>query len=126
MTIGYKGEQQDLLIRQGATFRPVLNLTVGGSPMDVTGLVFRSQIRKTFDSPIISASLSVTILDAVNGQIELYIADEVTEAITAGNTESEADSTYVLDNRYPFPKMKQDLKYKWDKIEVGGQWYSLS
>ena len=29
---------------------------------------------------------------------------------------------YVLDNRYPFPMMRQDLEYKWDKMQEGQSW----
>lgn len=36
------------------------------------------------------------------------------------------DGQYVLDNNHTFPMMKQDLNYKWHKIELSGQWHSLS
>ena len=33
---------------------------------------------------------------------------------------------YVLDNRYPFPMKKQDLKYKFHLIQKGNKWHTLS
>ena len=33
---------------------------------------------------------------------------------------------YVLDNRYQFPMMRQDLPYKWHKIQVGKSWHVIS
>ena len=33
---------------------------------------------------------------------------------------------YVLDNRYQFPMMRQDLPYKWHKIQVGRAWHVIS
>jgi len=32
---------------------------------------------------------------------------------------------YVLDNRMTNPMIKQDLKYKWDKIQIGSKWHKL-
>lgn len=95
--IGYKGDQQDLLIRQGASFRAVLSLQVNGQPLDVSGLTFRSQIRKTFDATEITATILCTILDPVTGQLELYISDEDTQIIVAGVDETDQASLYVWD-----------------------------
>jgi predicted transglutaminase-like cysteine proteinase len=39
-------------------------------------------------------------------------------------TTNEGD--YVLDNRYPLPMMKQDLRYRWHKIQEGSKWYAIS
>ena len=32
---------------------------------------------------------------------------------------------YVLDNRMTNPMIKQDLNYKWDKIQIGSKWHKL-
>lgn len=37
-----------------------------------------------------------------------------------------ADGDYVLDNRRQLPAIKQDLPYKWDKIQIKNKWYKLS
>lgn len=36
------------------------------------------------------------------------------------------EGDYVLDNRYPFPMPKQDLAYRWDKIQEGTKWHACS
>jgi predicted transglutaminase-like cysteine proteinase len=36
------------------------------------------------------------------------------------------EGNFVLDNRHAFPMKKQDLGYRWDKWECGGQWLALS
>jgi predicted transglutaminase-like cysteine proteinase len=33
---------------------------------------------------------------------------------------------YVLDNRYQFPMMRQDLDYRWHKIQEGKAWHVIS
>jgi predicted transglutaminase-like cysteine proteinase len=33
---------------------------------------------------------------------------------------------YVLDNRHPYPMMRQDLPYKWHKIQEGSTWHVIS
>lgn len=35
------------------------------------------------------------------------------------------DGDYVLDNRHPFPMMRQDLPYKWHKIQEGSAWHVI-
>lgn len=39
-------------------------------------------------------------------------------------TTTEGD--YVLDNRHQFPMPKQDLAYRWDKIQEGATWHACS
>ena len=36
-----------------------------------------------------------------------------------------SDGDYVMDNRYKMPMIKQDLPYKWDKIQIKNKWYKL-
>ena len=85
-----KARQYELCIDQGATYRPVLSLVDNEdcvTPIDVTGWTFRMQIReKDQDGALIveltTANGGVVIVDAVNGQVELLIADTVTDAFT--------------------------------------------
>lgn len=35
------------------------------------------------------------------------------------------EGDFVLDNRYKYPMIKQDLPYRWDKIQIENKWYKL-
>lgn len=99
--IGTKGAHLDLLIRQGATLGPnyVLVKDSGtGNPVDITGAIVRSQIRKTSDDVVIQATGVCTITDAVNGQFTFTYEATATELLDADPTdENGADSLYVWD-----------------------------
>lgn len=97
--IGIKGEQLDLLIRQGATFGPFSMVIAdgGGNPTDITNMQFRGQIRKTFDDIDVDAQFSFELIDAVNGQLEFSINAGQTELLGAGIDENAPESQYVYD-----------------------------
>lgn len=98
-TIGHKGENLDLIIRQGATVGPVHMLLEedDGSPTDLTGCTLLAQIAKTADGPTIAgASGTFTVLDAAGGTAEFSFTDEATALLTADpDSETAAASTYV-------------------------------
>lgn len=96
-TIGYKGENLDLLIRQGASFDEQVIFAFNNQPVDLTGLSFRGQVRKTFDAPLITAQIQVDVVDAINGVVRIYIPDDTTALIEAGETEDDPLSQYVYD-----------------------------
>lgn len=96
--LGSIGEELDLLIRQGATFGPY-TLTMRNpdtTPVDLTGMLFRGKIRKDSKSTV-SYPITFTVLDAVNGVVQMSISDEDTTSIPAGPNLSHADSKYVWD-----------------------------
>ena len=96
--IGFKGAEVDLLVRQGATFLATLTITnPDTSPVNLTGMIFRAQIRKTFNDPVITASFVCTVLSAPNGLLEIELPATVTAAIPAGATELDPISAYVWD-----------------------------
>ena len=99
--IGSKGANLDLLIRQGATFGPiVVTLTnPDTSPMDITSCVFRAQIRKTPSSTTTpGGSATTAIVSALAGQFSYEFPSALTTALTADSTSEEsAASQYVWD-----------------------------
>jgi len=98
-TIGDIGQNLDLDIRQGATFGPHL-VTIRNpdtSPVNITGWMFRGQIRKTAADATIAASFVSEIVSALNGQFRFWISDEATAAIAAGDNIMSAQSQYVYD-----------------------------
>jgi hypothetical protein len=71
----------DITILQGADYS--LELTVEdaiGDPIDITGATILSQIRTSWDAPII-ASFSTLITSGVNGQFNLYLSGANSQAI---------------------------------------------
>lgn len=100
--IGYKGECLNILIRQGATFGPheVTLLNPDNSPVILTDIFFRGQIRRTFDDPIVSATVSFVKTDELNGVFTFSIDATQTANLAAGNTENDALSKYVWDVEY--------------------------
>ena len=99
--IGTKGSELDLLIRQGATFGPIVSTikNPNGTAMNLTGATLRAQIRKTPTSSLVDgATGDFTITDAVNGLFEWGFSAETT-TLLAADSESElaAASSYVWD-----------------------------
>jgi hypothetical protein len=99
--IGTKGAELDLLIRQGATFGPI-NATLrnpDNSPMNLTGSLIRSQVRKTPTSPLVEGCVaSFDITDPTNGQFNWWFESDVTALLVADNeSENAPASTYVWD-----------------------------
>ena len=99
--IGTKGAELDILIRQGATFGPVASVLTNPdtSPVNLTGCVFRGQVRKTAsDALSTGCAITFTITNASAGQFTWEITDEVTTTLTADATsESGPNSQYVWD-----------------------------
>lgn len=100
-TLGTKGAELNLLVRQGATqgpYRMTIN-KADGSPLDITGGLFRAQIRRTANSaPIPGCTFTFTIITPLSGIVEWSIDADSTGVLQASET-SETDplSTYVWD-----------------------------
>lgn len=76
----------DILILQGATFRRVIRLTSGTTPIDLSGATARMHIRQTIadETPLIELNDGngrAVITDAAGGEITLMIEDEDTTAL---------------------------------------------
>ena len=76
----------ELFIDQGTTFNAVINLNDDQStaPIDLTGYIIRSQMRRSYYSVNPSATFTCTITDAATGELTLSLTDTQTSAIKAG------------------------------------------
>lgn len=99
LTIGYVGEELNLLIRQGATFGPMLFAMKDetATPIDLTGVTFRGQIRRTPSSDAVVADVTCTVTNAIGGEYQLEIAEVVTAAIPAADDPKGAENAFVWD-----------------------------
>jgi hypothetical protein len=80
----------DLSIDAGTDFETTLDLIADdGTPINITGYTFRSQIRKSYYSANVTANITVTITDATNGNTTL--------SIDAANTANIFPGRYVYD-----------------------------
>lgn len=98
-TLGSIGEKLDLLVKQGSTLGP-FNASMknpDGSPVNMTGMTLRAQIRRTGLSTTVVASIPVTVTNPTLGQYTFGLSDEATAAIPAGETLKDPASKYVWD-----------------------------
>lgn len=77
--------QVELFCDQGTDFSYQLDLSNDdGTPLDVTGYTFKSSVRKSYYSSGVTANLTVTILSAANGNVQLSMNSSTTANIKAG------------------------------------------
>lgn len=75
----------ELTVDQGTTFNASLDLTNDdGSAINVANYTFESQIRKSYYSSNPTANITITTIDAPNGNIRLSMTAANTTNITAG------------------------------------------
>lgn len=75
----------ELYCDQGTNFSFTLDLTNDdGTSINVTNYTFSSSIRKSYYSSSVTANLSITVLNAANGNIMLSMNSSTTAAIKAG------------------------------------------
>ena len=101
-TIGYIGDELDLIIRQGGTFGPY-RLTIrnpDGTPVNLQDAVFRGQIRKSPDALTVDASFIFSVTNPLQGKVEFEIDAVSTAAIMSGLSLSDEESNYVYDIEY--------------------------
>jgi hypothetical protein len=80
----------DLYIDQGADFETTLDLIADdGTPINIVGYAFSSQIRKSYYSSNATANLKVVITDAANGNTLI--------TLDAANTSNIWPGKYVYD-----------------------------
>ena len=99
-TITDKGQELNLVIRQGATFGAIVCTLKDelGAPIDITGATFASQIRKTPTSrKATGCAVDTAIVDAVNGQFSFTISATESAKLVAGDTENDPESLYYWD-----------------------------
>lgn len=101
--LGTKGSELNLLVRQGATQGTYyMSIKTQGSttlPIDLTGAIFRAQIRKTADSaPLTGVTFTFVITDALNGEATWEIPASSTSKIPCSEIdENQEESMYVWD-----------------------------
>lgn len=75
----------ELTVDQGTTFESNLDLVNDdGSVINVTNYVFSGQIRKSYYSTSTTANLVLNIVDAANGNVNIYLSAATTANIKAG------------------------------------------
>ena len=73
----------NLALMQGKHWSTIMSLRdSAGAPIDVTGYVFRGQVRPTPPGPL-AASFTFTIVDAPNGIVRVELSSADTAALTA-------------------------------------------
>ena len=81
MAAGY----QELFLEQGADFQTSITLDdVNGDPYDLTGVVAKSQIKKSYYSTNETAHFTITITNPETGVINMDIPSANTANIAAG------------------------------------------
>lgn len=75
----------ELTVDQGSTFESTIDLVSDdGAVINVAGYVFTGQIRKSYYSTNPTANLTLTILDAANGNVKVSMSAATTANIKAG------------------------------------------
>lgn len=86
----------ELIVDQGATFDYRINLkNPDGSGMNVANNVFSGQVRKSYYSRKQTANLVINVVDASNGNVNIYLS--------AANTANIAAGRYVYDVKMVTP-----------------------
>ena len=95
--LGFKGEEQTLIIRQGADFGPypVELVYEGGAAVNLAGCTLSGHIRKSWNSPDAAAEVDFDIIEAAAGRFSFSMPHTVTETLNAGETELSPESHYV-------------------------------
>lgn len=75
----------ELTIDQGSTFETSITITGDdGDVLNVTNYTFTSSIKKSYYSSNVSANITVGIMDANTGNINLFISAATTANLKAG------------------------------------------
>lgn len=95
------GERREIELRQGSTllFRQTLTDAATGLPLNLTGCAVRGQVRRKALAPDPEvASFAITIApDPTEGWYEAELTDEVTVALSCGDTIADPASLYEYD-----------------------------
>lgn len=75
----------ELTVDQGATFETNLDLVADdGSAINVTNYLFSGQVRKSYYSANATANLTITVVSAANGNVNVSLNAATTANIKAG------------------------------------------
>lgn len=97
--LGFVGEKIDLLIKQGSTFGPYhVELTNPDlTPVNLTGAVIRSKIKKAQTDVTEVEQLNIVVTDAPNGKFSFGLTDAETALMVAGSSIKDPLSLYKWD-----------------------------
>lgn len=117
--IGSKGEELDLLVKQGSTYGPIVFTLENpdGSPVNLADISFRGQIRKTANSPDVVGVFTFRKINNLQGKAEFEIQSQVTTLIPAGPDENHPDSVYEYDIEY-FNDANRVLPLLYGKVKM--------
>jgi len=75
----------ELVVDQGAAYESVLDLVNDdGNAINVAGYVFSGQIRKSYYSTKPTANITINVVDAANGNVNIALSAATTANIKAG------------------------------------------
>ena len=74
----------DLVIDQGSDFAIDLTITESGSAKNLTGYSGRAQMRSTHASSSVTASFTVSVVNASAGTMKMEMSSSVTAGVAAG------------------------------------------
>jgi hypothetical protein len=73
----------ELIVLQGTTAKWSIRIAnQSGTPIDLTNVTLKGQIRTTYNSPIIEAGLNFEMVDAPQGAVYMYLNPTQSEALT--------------------------------------------
>ena len=104
-----KGQELDLVIRQGGTFGPITCTLKdsSGTPVNITGYTVAAQIRKTPSSRKATGCAAVcAIVNGVAGQFSFEFTAANTALLQAGEDENSEESAYFWDMEIIQPDTK--------------------
>lgn len=96
----------DLYIDQGADFETTLDLVADdGTPINLSGYSFISQIRKSYYSANATANIAVVVTDSANGNTKLTL--------------DSANTANIFPGRYVYDVLMKDVANTTSKIVEG-------
>jgi hypothetical protein len=99
LTIGSIGEELNLVVVQGASLRLRFTMTnsVGGAPVNLSGITFQSQVRKSRSSSQVVLTLNFVVSNVLTGEYALNLTAAETAAMAV--SEDPNQNKYVWDMR---------------------------
>jgi hypothetical protein len=78
--------RQDLIVTRGDTETVVVVIAQdeSGTPVDIDGRIYTSQLRATQDSAIIAASFTCTVTDGVAGEVTCVMSPTLSSELDPG------------------------------------------
>lgn len=99
LQVGSVGEELNLTVRQGADFGP-LEFRLANpdlSPVDLTGVIIRGQIRKTPTSPVKILDFMVEVPNPTGGVAKVWLTSNQTKQLKAVDDPKSSENRYFYD-----------------------------